>query len=204
MFATMTRLMWMGSLLIAVPAFGADKTRDRDQTQLQIQDEEPDQTRDRILLQLHDRLRDELKLDDGTLAALGDGLQQYLTLGGDEQHIRATIRTGWELGCKGECLREMVQSANRAMIAGMQDGPACSMIRDTLREQVRERDQQHASWTDTELGDRLHDRIREQLRDFDRERQRLMEQEMRRDWERDQQRDMQRDHQRVGQGGPTP
>lgn len=196
------RLSTLAALLAATPAFAADKARDRDQTQLQIQDEEPDLTRDRILLQLKDRLRDELKVDDATLAAIHQDLEQFLTLGGDEQHVRATIRTGWALGCKGECLREMVQAANRAMVQGMQDGPACAMVRDTLREQIRERDRDQVAWTDAELGDRVRDRIRDQLRDFDRERQRLMEQEMRRDWERDQQRDMQRDQQHAGPGGP--
>jgi hypothetical protein len=150
--------------------------------------------------QLRIYLRKKVKLSDAEIDALEPACTRYFRQRGEQEHIQAMIRTGWEEGCRGECMQEMVRSTTRAMVWGVQDVEATEMVQTALREQLRERTRMGANWTDAELGDRLHDRVQTHLRTWERDHERLMEQDRLHEQEREQLREREREGEHKGAG----
>lgn len=190
-----TWMVAVAAALVALP--GALLGQETVQTKETVQELTKEQERD--LTQTREQIRKELKLKDADLEPVQAQLREYFRLQGDGDHLRATVRFGWENGCKQECLGEMVRSMNHAMVRGMQDREARQLVCDTLRDRVRDRDRDRIRLTDSQLGDQVRVRAQERLQDWERDRERLMREFMERERQRDV--DRQRDPARTHRGG---
>ncbi len=165
-------LTTLGALAIAVPAMAQERERAR------VRDPaahtlSPEMEQD--VLQLRDRIREELKLSQQDADALVPMLREYRAQNGRGETVRAMVRDAKEQGCVGACLGEMLHATNRAMRAGAKDEEARVLCGEALRDRIRQRDEKRLNWSADELGLQVRQRFEERLAEWQRDRTRERE-----------------------------
>ena len=197
MHPTRSTFALLVAFLLATPAaFAKDRIQDQDQDRISQEE----------ALQQAVRLRERLHQEDGIpMRQLKDSEQEmarYLRHGGEGEQLRATVRTGWQNGCGGACLQEMVRTQSWARSWGMSDAESSTLVCDALRTRLQERDRTGAGWSDEELGARVRTQAQQQLRAWETERDQRQLQERLQEQQRQHQREMDRMQQNQRQGGP--
>lgn len=107
-------------------------------------------------------------LDTRDMNAMDPELRRYLKAERERSELKLMVSDAVEEGCRGECLREVLATMNRAADRGVEDWRAREMVTEALRKETLERETGMDSGGVT-LGTAVRLRVEENLREEDRE-----------------------------------
>lgn len=148
--------------VLSTDAFANDRDRDRDR------DEDRDRTTTQDTAQLREELRRSTKLTDQDFQAISRELDEYARRTQDREEIRELVRNSLNEDCRGECLREIIDSMNEAVEKGASPQEARSMVSEALRNERMERKELSGK----ELGERVKERVESSIRTMEQDRER--------------------------------
>lgn len=148
--------------ILSADAFANDRDRDRDR------DEDRDRTMKQDTTQLREELRKSTDLTDQDFEAISRELDEYARRTQDREEIGELVRNSLNEDCRGECLRQIIDSMNEAVEKGASPQEARSMVSEALRNERME----SKELSGRELGERVKERVESSIREMEQDRER--------------------------------